>query len=509
MRAIKMSRFYKYAFLSALIGFGAAACSASFAEENPDVLNFAAYSEDAAAPTPSPTLGLFSEAVEEDEESADAVEATDAVLERMEAELAKMREETESLKKRFDEKDADKSKPVNKNAERLSVKFGGQLKFDGSLVSQNDEALQNFGNAKNSVGVRDIRVTASGSGYGRLAYSFGFSIHDHITLRHAYVRVKDTPYFGDVTFGHFFVETGMESVQTNYDRYFTTVDENENFFKIGRRLGASSTYFGADKRSRLFFGIFASASIESAPERLNGECSGLILNTRYTAAPILVEDADGFTHEVFHFGGSYMWLDPAHTAPLVSRTRGMGWTGTNPYWINGILPLDGRSYSIAAAEIAYQKEKATFISEGFFRSIEKGGNAYGATNVALFMLTPGASRTYSRSDARFSGVKMRDEILFIDPEARVVGGGLGALEAVAKWEWTQANDVKNFASNAAGTEPPIYGTVNRFVLGANWFWNEQINWAFNWEHAFVDAKQAGAPKKGDFDSLVIQTSMKF
>ena len=36
------------------------------------------------------------------------------------------------------------------------------------------------------------------------------------------------------------------------------------------------------------------------------------------------------------------------------------------------------------------------------------------------------------------------------------------------------------------------------VLGMNWFWNGSMNWAFNWEHAFVDSHQMGKDLKGSY-----------
>ena len=505
-----MKRITRYAALAAVLGtfsFGASARG-----EN---LGFTA---DSAAPSPimlydvdagdAPVSDAASSAVASDAGAVEeeAIDADAAILE-LRRQIETMREETSDLKARLDK--AEKKPDGKGKTDKFTTKFGGQFKFDGAVVSQDDDARAGFGEARNSVGVRDIRVTASGSGYGRYQYSFGMSIHDHITLRHAYFRVKDTPLFGDITVGHFFVESGMESVQTNYERYFGTVDEDESFFRIGRRLGAASTIFGQDKRSRLFLGLFASASIESAPERLNGEHCGTILNARYTTLPIYVEDSEGFAREVLHLGGSCYIVDPASTAPLVSRTRGLGWTGTNPYFISGLEALNGSNYTVGAIEAAYQKEGFNIMGEGYLRSIDGRGNAYGATLTMLCMLTPNASRTYNKQDGRFGGIKMAEDQLFLDYCNRQVGRNWGAWEAVAKWEWTQANDVKDCECDISRAAPPIYGTVNRMVLGMNWFWNESMNWAFNWEHAFVDSHQMGKDLKGDFDTMLIQTSIKF
>ena len=464
--------------------------------------SYAQYSASApyAAAYDSQTLDedFFTEA---EVEPSELVETGDPVKD-LELRLDRLQKKTEKL-----ELDLDAEKKKNEKKEKPSfpfnTKIGGQLRVDGVYISQNDEATRNFGDVENSLGVRDLRLTFGGTGYKTLQYAVAFTVNNNPTFQDVWLRAKDTRYFGDLTVGNFYVESGMESAETNWDRVYAMVDEGAAMFRLNRRLGVSSQLFNADKSARAFFAIFTASNLATAPHRVNNlDNPGVVLNTRLTAAPILVDDADGYTREVLHFGGSYFWLSPAKGANLNLSTTGLGWTGANPRFLSCAIPLNDDAYSLANVEIAYQREGFATTAEGYFCSVDEGGDAYGATLSARWMLTPGVTRTYVRQDARFGSVKMPESTLFFDAKNREIGRNLGALEAVAKWEWVEANDFKEI-------KDATYGQVNRSVLGANWFWSEQINWTFNWEHAFVNARKNDAPVKGEFDTLVVQGSLKF
>ncbi|MDO5308749.1 MAG: hypothetical protein Q4G03_04585 [Planctomycetia bacterium] len=423
-------------------------------------------------------------------------------LENLQRQLEELQKTTESLQKSFDDEKAKNAKK-NTPGSAFNTKIAGQARADAVFVSQDDVSRENLGDAENTIGYRDIRLVASGSGHGVFEYACGFKYTGNVTLLDVWLRVKDTKYFGDLAFGHYFVELGMESVEANYDRVFAMLDENSTSFCPGRRLGISATYFDQDRQSRAFFGAFAANSLSTSPHRINNDDPGLILNTRLTSAPILVEDDNGFVQEVLHFGGSYMWVSPTDTNSWNFNSQGLGWSGTNPYFLTGKVPLDGRSYSVANLETAWQRGGFAATAEGYFSSVsDGGGNAYGTSIATRWMLTPGCTRSYVKQTARFGTVKMSDDALFVDYRNRIIGQNFGAWEAVAKWQWTEAEDLKNFDGTA--------GQVNRLTTGFNWFWNEQTFWTFNWEHAFVNSAKSGkAKEKMDFDTLVVQGSIRF
>ncbi len=445
--------------------------------------------EEGSESAPPPSVG----------EGADSGDA----LANFERQLASLQARMEQMQVDFAEEKTKNAKKKDKFNLPFNTKVGGQLRLDGVYISQDEDALANFGDVGNSLGVRDLRLTFGGSSYGNLQYAVAFTVNNTITFQDVWLRASDTRYFGDITVGNFYVESGMESVETNWDRVYAMTDEGAAMFRLGRRLGVSSQLFGSDKRSRAFFAIFTASNLATQPHRINNQDNpGVVLNARLTAAPILQEDEDGYTREVFHVGGSYFWLSPAKGANLNLQTTGLGWASSNPRFLSGAIPLNDGAYSVTNIEAAYQHEGFAITGEGYFCSIANFGDSYGTTIATRWLLTRGVTRRYNRQDARFGMVKMPDDMIFLDIKNRMIGGGLGAFEALAKWEWVEANNLK-------AVSDATYGSVNRVVTGANWFWNEQVYWTFNWEHAFVDAKRNGSDQKGEFDTIIVQGSLKF
>ena len=428
------------------------------------------------------------------EESVEEHDSSNDPLADFQRQLETLRQETESLRK---ELDAEKKKNEKKPNGPFSVKVGAQVRFDGVYISENETAKNNFGDVVNATGINDIRVSLSGSGYGNLSYNLGVQLSNGLSFLDAYIRAKDTA-FGDVTLGNQFVESGMESTETNSERAFPSLDEGASFFSLRRRLGVSTRLFGAEKRTRAFLGAFLPQNIASSPNRIYLDNVGITLNARLSTVPVYIEDSDGFTREALHLGSSFYWLDPASNQTLSLRTAGQCWYSGNSKFLQGIIPLNGKSYSVTNIDTAYQYEGWAISAEGYLLSVRDLGDAYGVTIASRWLLTPGCTRTYKRDDGRFGGVKMSEDALFLDVENRVVGRNMGAWEALAKWEWLEANDLKMLPDST-------YGAVNRVALAVNWFWNEQVLWTFGWEHAFVNSqKSSGGEAKGQFDTLLLQ-----
>lgn len=409
---------------------------------------------------------------------------------------------TEELRADLEAEKKKNNKEVKKN-DPFKVKFGGHVSLDAVSISQNDESRVWLGNTKNSFDVRDVRIQMTGSGHGKLEYRAVVGVNNSLKIYDAYLRFKDTQYLGDIMLGQFFIESGMESTTTTFERAFVSLDEGANEFRLNRHIGVGSIMFGQNKQARAMFGAFIAPATGSSPHYVCDNDPGLVLNTRLTRTPIMDIDEDGFTHEVFHLGASHYWLCPGGETDLHLRTRGQLWNGSNPYFIDGKISLNDRSYSMSQAEVAYQREGFATTAEGYVLNVyEGGGSAYGATVVARLMLTPGSSRRYDADKARFSSVKMSENHVFLNYKERAIGNNWGAWEALAKWEWTETN-------NFQGIPNALYGTTNRVVVGGNWFWNEQTFLALNWERAFVSANRNSKKAHFDFSTIVAQMTFRF
>lgn len=444
----------------------------------------------------------FTQEVAVVERIEDLLNADDDPLVNFQRQLDELQAQTNSLKAELEESKKKSDKSISFNSP-FSVKIGGQVRFDGVLASQDEESKEYVGNVRNSFGVHDVRLTFEGTGHENLQYRLFVVVNKNISFQDAYIRAKNTR-IGDITFGNFFVESGMESIDTNADRPFANIDENASLFGLRRRFGVATRIFGAEKKSRAHFGVYLPKNLATNPHRVSYDGPGLVLNTRLTSTPILVEDEEGFTREILHFGGSYYWVHTGSNTNLDLSVAGLRWQSDSPSFVEATIPMNGRAYSMTNVETAYQREGFGTNAEGYLMSIEDNGQVFGTTVSARWILTPGCTRTYKKEDARFGSVKMSDDALFLNYKDRTVGQNLGAWEALAKWEWTEVNNVKSIAN-------ATYGNVHRSVLGCNWFWNEQTSWTFAWEHAFVDATKTVNLEKGNYgvDTLVLQGYFKF
>lgn len=420
------------------------------------------------------------------------------------AELAALREETAALKVDFakarEAEEAAKKKDPNAP---FNLRFSGRAVADASLTSADADFTDFYGETSNAWRLRDVCLTMRGSGYGNLEYMFCLAVAEKVKIYDFYLRCNDTQYFGDVRIGQFHVESGIESMTILYDTPYAVVDENASIFRLSRRLGIGSTRHSSDERVRLFTGAYIPKSFNGEPYGTFDDNPGLVLNARLSGLPIYEEGEGGLLEELLHLGGSCYWVAPgADDSTQRFRTRELAGSFSAPYFLDGTIPLADRSYSVSEIEAAWQHKGWGATADGFVKSVEDGGNAFGTTLGARWMLTPGCAWGYSKDMGRFSSPKIAEDARFVNTKDRVVAGNWGAWEVLGKWGWTEANDLREYAGST-------YGTVNRLTTGVNWYWNEKTMWTLNWERAFIDAQRGGEAIDATRDTLILQAAVKF
>ncbi|MBQ7111536.1 MAG: hypothetical protein IJO06_09960 [Thermoguttaceae bacterium] len=422
------------------------------------------------------------------------------------AELAALREETAALKVDFETAKAKEAEAAAKKADPnapFNLRFSGRAVADATLTSADADFTDFYGETSNIWRLRDVCLTLRGSGYGNLEYKFCLAIAEKPKIYDFYLGCKDTRYFGDVRIGQFHVESGCESLELLYETSYATMDENASIFRMSRRLGVGSARRGLDDRVRLFTGAFIPKSFITETYGTYDDNPGLLLNARLSGVPIYEENEDGLLEDLLHLGGSVYWVAPgSDDSTQRFRTRGLGGSFSAPYFLDGTIPLADRSYSVSEIETAWQRKGFATTAEGFIKSVEDGGNAFGTTVGARWMLTPGCAWGYSKEAGRFLSPTIAEDARFVNAKDRVVAGNWGAWEILGKWGWTEANDLREYAGST-------YGTVNRLTTGVNWYWNDKTMWTLNWERAFIDAQRGGEAVDATHDSLILQAAVKF
>ena len=432
-----------------------------------------------------------------DEENGNSDDQNELDSKELRAALDDLKDQVSDLKA-----DLKKKQDKQDNTKKFSCKVGGNLIMDALALTQSDASRDLYGQIDNQVQARDARISISGEGYGFLSYGVVFGINkEEVNFKDVTVTAKDMPIFGDLTVGHFKVETNMDYLQRVFDTPSVDFDSNTNTFCAGRKLGVGSTYYTADKQGRLFLGLFTGKGFDTKSASAVSD-SAILLNARATAIPIYRRCGDDYLDEVLHIGTSYYWTRLDRDSQQNFRLRPTGWVYSMPYLFGGKVTLE--DYSVLETEIAWQKGGFALQCEGFYGSYDGLDNGAGVTGLCRYMLTPGAFHEYDKSGGRFFQVVVPEVLRFVDFENWKYFQGYGAVEAICQWSYTDLD-------NLSGTDNDlVYGTYNELLAGLNWFWNSQTRWSFNWVHAMPSSTDGTVEKEErESDTFVVQMRIKF
>lgn len=434
-------------------------------------------------------------------DASGATAADDESLSSIKTAMDELRDEIASMKKELKKK---QNSPDT--SKKFSCKLGGMLFMDAVMVDQTRENAELYGNVPNEFDIRELRLSAKGEGYGNLSYECTIGVNRGISFKDVFVRANGLPVFGDLRVGYFKVESGMGQLASIYDQTFSEFDTNTNAFRIGRRLGIGSTHFAEDKSARLFLGAFTGRNLDfnydTKGTTVEGDETGILLNTRVSAVPIYCESGDQLC-EVLHVGASYYWCRPEDSYRL--RARPTGWAFGMPYLLTGSIPLGDDSFSTAQAEFAWQRNQFAVMTEGFFGFYEGYDEAYGATVQARYMLTSGAYHKYNKDRGVFGEVYVPDNLSFIDYGNMTCLAGPGAWEVAAQWSYTDMDNLGDLTGASV-----YYGRVNELLAGLTWYWNPQTRICFNWIHSMPESAHVGSETvKTECDTFLAQMRIRF
>lgn len=425
-------------------------------------------------------------------------------LQTLQKSIDDMKSELEKMKK-----DLSKKQNAADPNKKFSCKPGGQMLLTGVNVSQNDRSKDLYSDIQNVYGFQDLRLNASGNGYGGIRYMFEMAFQNKdIAFKDVDITVPDIPIWGDLRMGHFRVESGMEFLESSFDTTFTDRTAISNTFRADRHLGIGSIHYFNNKNIRWFSGVFAGKTLDTAKGAYAyQDSSDLILNTRISGVPVYRE-CNGQLCEVLHFGASYYWCDPDYeqNQEYQLRTRPTGWLFEQPRVLTGKIPVDTMdSYSVAQIEAAWQRGRFGIQTEYFYGHYKNYGEAQGAYLLGRFMLNEGAYRKYNKDRGVFGNTNVPQNLRIVDYDNGFrCFEGFGVFELASMVGWSDLNNLETVSGS-------IYGDYCEFVNGINWYWNEQTRCAFFWTHAIADSAKYGNPPKEDSitDSFVFQFRIKF
>ncbi|MDD3587555.1 MAG: porin [Thermoguttaceae bacterium] len=421
----------------------------------------------------------------------------------------------ESIQKEIDDlkKGMKKKQDAPDPNKKFVNKVGGLLMLNPLFVDQDAENKAIYGNAQNQLEFQELRLILSGQGYGNLAYECTFGYNNGISFKDLRLTISDTPWLDEVRLGYFKVETGMNLQEWASNGPFIAQNSDTKTFRINRRIGAGSAHYYADERLRVFGGIFCGRDFDPGDDaKISSDLSGIILNTRITGLPIYCEDEKGISREVLHVGGNFSWVDPSNRTNNTTRlrVRPTSWTGSMPYMLNGTLDLDQQTYSLTGLETAWQHNQFAIQSEGFIGAYEDYSSAWSYNIMARYFLTPGACRIYDKHKGCFGKVNIPKNFMIIDEDGCRFFDGWGAWELTAMYTKMDLENLR-LLSNPGANKQLRYGMYDEYIVGLNWFWNQQTAIMFNYIHSETDGAMIGSTDRSTSsnDTIGMQLRLSF
>lgn len=479
------------------------------AAELMDVLFVASEEDVENAPSPSKVASPYAEQAAETagDELSGVISTDDPIAENLSAEerLDQLQQEIAKMQEQLALKQ-DKPAPSKK----FQSKIGGLLIMDAITVDQSDSNRSTYGDVPNMFPIREARLGVKGTGYDYINYeaTFAFQTSDSqrstgSLFKNILVGVKDVPFFQSVKVGHFKVETCMSErdflINAPTISYFSG---NTMSFSPHRRFGVGSTRLYADKKLRIYNGIYSGRGFNDGACVLD-DAPGYILDARVTMVPLSCEDACGNLREILHLGGSAYWYFSGNEKnTLRMRARPTSWTGGMTYLLNSAIPLE-KGYNVCEGEAAWQRGQFGIISETFVANIRNHGTSWGSTLATRYFLRPGNYRTYSYDGGGFAAPHLVSNLGKSENNTGVLPDTFGELELVGVYAYTNMDNLKNVSG-------ATFGELHEAIFGVNWWWSPDLRWSAAYTQAYVNsAKSGGSKSNSSNNTFNIQMNMQF
>ncbi len=419
--------------------------------------------------------------------------------------LASIMGRLEALEAKEKTKEEAKGEPAweNVSEEKWKTKFGGRIMGDYvNFAGQDPGNLDRFGDQQDYFEMRRLRFFMEGEGYGVYFYKLQLDFESEgaanfadsaVSMKDAYVGIKDVPWLGTVIFGHAKTPFSLEEYGTS-SKYITFMERGlPNIFAPSRKVGIEAFNHIESEAVIWGYGAFFNAISPTEHERV-ADNQGLYLVGRVATTPYYCA---GGRH-LLHLGLSGLWANDADNSV---RWRSRPETHEEDRFIDtGTIGAD--DYYTLDFESALVWGPISVQSELFYnrtRAINTDLDFYGAYAYASWFLT-GENRVYRRDRGSFSRVKPYTNFWCVRGTDGI-DTGWGAWEVAARWSYLDLND-------GAG---PNGGLMNDLTVGINWYWNPHVRWMLNWIHPFNDYKGASqfGFTNGEADIIAMRGQVDF
>ena len=389
----------------------------------------------------------------------------------------------------------------------MSVEPKGRVYLDWTTFDQSslNKSPAQFGDAQNTFEARTARLALAGSGFHVIDFEieldFGPPLRNADTSqvwKDVYVAVKELPWLGRVTIGHFKEPFGLDRLTDSQFMTFAqrSMSGTEDAFVPGRNVGimAGNTFFG--ERATWAIGGFINDINDRTPF-LSDDHLASAVTTRYTLLPWYDEATEG--RGLLHLGLGYSWRDQIRNAAPDFRARPNTHAGPLVVDTPALGPSNDRQ--LLNFELAVVYGPLSFQSEYFSAFVNRIGAAnvdYHGAYGQLGCFITGENRTYLRSKGTFGRIKPYENFFRMRGQDCSIHTGTGAWEVAYRYDWIDLNDA-GVAGGATGTH----------TLGLNWYLTPYTRVVWNLIHADCHPDQTSDPTRSELNAFVMRVQVDF
>ena len=361
----------------------------------------------------------------------------------------------------------------------FKLQLGGRVWADYSWYHQ-DEALKNAVFDEQDGGqIRMARLDLRGDIYKDLFYRLEYEFAGNNGpggFTDTYVGLRNIPYVGTLTVGHFKEPFSLEELTS--DNFTTFMERGQpNGLSPARNLGIqlSNAYLGEPKKERLTYAVGVFKNTDNWPSANDAdEDQGASVTGRLTALPWYKYSGE----QLLHVGLSYSHRNP--DGATINRYQ-LQPSPENRFtqfrWLNsegfaGFRLQDARTDNVDLFGLESALVYGPFSLQGEYM-LSKNETTFGGDLdfdgyyiQASYFLT-GEYRAYKNANGIFDRIKPKQNFAW--------GKGIGAWEVAARFSSLDLND-----GGVRG------GEADNITLGVNWYLNPNMRWMLNYTMADIE-----------------------
>ncbi len=375
----------------------------------------------------------------------------------------------------------------------FKLKVGGRLFVDAAWFSQSDELKNAFGPATTPGGlipgdeqdgfqIRMGRINIQGDIYKDFFYRIEYELAGNngpSGFTDTYLGIKNVPYLGTITIGHFKEPISLEELVS--DTNITFMERAlPNAFSPARNLGVmlNNAHFGEIKMERLTWALGVFKPTDNWPSANDSdEDQGYAFTGRITGLPWYKYKGK----QLIHVGFAYSHREPdgaiinAYSvgANPESRLSNVRWVNTEGFGPFRLRDARAETVDLLCAELAGVYGPFSLQGEymhSFVDTTFDGMHEFDGLYVQGSYFLTGEYRLYKNANGIFDRVRPNNNFQ--------LGKGwknLGAWEIAARY------------SNLNLDDGAVRGGVeNNYTLGVNWYLSPNMRWTINGTLANID-----------------------